>query len=213
MNDNDHPVSAPVEHVVSSPDPLAYHPVEFAEPPADEQRRLRWQLVAAAAVGLAVVAIVGAAAIFASREHDSAQRNAASAALWRGRAGTVQATLLATRKQLDAARAQIGDTNTRLRGAQRSIRRLEGRQRTLVNEKDQIADQRLALEQEQARLQAQSASLLTVANAFIDCSTGMSQLVQALAANDFAWAAANSPSITSHCDSANAALDAYNASL
>jgi hypothetical protein len=213
VNENDDPVSAPVEHVDDSLDPLAYQPVEFAAPPADERRRVRWRLIAGVSVGLAVVAIVGAASIVASREHDSAKRNAASASLWRGRADTVRATLLTTRTQLDAARAQIGDTNTRLQGAQRSIRRLERRQRTLVNEKDQIADQRLALEQERKRLQAQSTSLLNVANGFIECSNGMSQLVQALAVNDVEWASANYPSISSSCDSAKATLDAYNASL
>ena len=165
-------------------------------------------LAVALAVVLAVVAAV--AARFASTEHDSARSNAASAAVWQARADDVSRALVATRSQLDAARAQITDSNTRIKGAQRSIKRLEKRQRELVNEKDQLGDERLFLQKQQEELQARTDDLAAVATAYITCSSGLNDVVQALANNDAAWLDANYPDISASCDQARAALDEFN---
>ena len=156
-----------------------------------------WAGVAAAVV----VALAGAAIYFAIASH----RNRDNADAWRDRAGTLERTLTGRTRQLNTRTKALNKTAAALKRSEADVRTLETRQRQLADEKAKVEDVRGALE-------VQAGSLARLAGEQRDCTTGLTELLNGYAAEDFAWVDANANSISATCNQASADLAALESS-
>ena len=152
-----------------------------------------WAGVAAAVV----VALAGAAVYFAVASH----RNHEHADQWQARASTLQRTLTARTRQLNTRTNALNKTAGALKRSEADVKTLETRQRQLADEKAKVEDVRGALE-------VQASSLARLAGEQRDCTTGLTELLNRYAAEDFAWVDANANSISATCNQASADLAA-----
>jgi chromosome segregation ATPase len=151
-------------------------------------------------IGLAIVALAATATYFvyaAKQNRDSAER-------WQTRAGTLQRTLTARTRQLNTRTDALNRTASALKRSESDVDDLEKRQRELASEKAQVEDTRGALQ-----LQAQS--LATIAGEQGQCTTGLTELLNRYAANDYAWVDANAASVSSTCEKAQTDFASFQA--
>jgi hypothetical protein len=151
-------------------------------------------------IAFAIVALAGVASyfVYAARENrDAADR-------WQTRAGTLQRTLTARVRQLNTRTEALNKTAAALRRSEADVKTLEGRQRELANEKAQVEDARGALE-------LQTTSLATIAGEQRDCTTGLAELLNRYAAEDFAWVDANAGRVSATCEKAQNDFAAFQA--
>jgi uncharacterized protein HemX len=151
----------------------------------------------AGVVAAVVVALVGAAVYFAIVSH----RNRDTADSWRKRAGTLERTLTARTRQLNTRTNALNKAAAALKRSEADVRTLETRQRQLADEKAKVEDVRGAL-------QVQASSLARLAGEQRDCTTGLTELLNRYAAEDFAWVDANASGISATCNQASADLAA-----
>jgi septal ring factor EnvC (AmiA/AmiB activator) len=144
-------------------------------------------------VGAAIVALAGAGLYFAY----AADRNRDSADRWQKRAGTLERSLTARSRQLNTRTAALNKTAAALKRSEQDVRTLEGRQRELANEKAKVEDVRGALE-------IQAGSLARLAGEQRDCTTGLTELLNRYAAEDFEWVDANAATVGQACEQARA---------
>jgi uncharacterized protein HemX len=142
-------------------------------------------------IGVTIVAL-GAAALYfvyaAKQNRDSAQR-------WQSRAGTLERTLTARTRQLNSRTDALNRTASALKRSESDVDDLEKRQRQLASEKAQVEDTRGALE-------LQASSLATIAGEQGQCTTGLTELLNHYAANDYGWVDANASNVSSTCEKA-----------
>lgn len=151
-------------------------------------------------VGLVVVVLAGAGLYFAVASH----RNRDNADRWQDRAETLQRSLTARSRQLDTRTKALNKTAAALKRSESDVRTLEGRQRQLADEKAKVEDVRGALE-------VQASSLARLAGEQRTCTTGLTELLNRYAAEDFEWVDANADAVGQSCQQAQddfAALEA-----
>ena len=146
---------------------------------------------------VAVVALAGAGLYFAY----AADRNRDSAERWQQRAGTLERSLTGRTRQLNTRTAALNKTAAALKRSEADVRTLEGRQRALADEKAQVEDVRGALE-------LQAGSLARLAGQQRDCTTGLTELLNRYAAEDFEWVDANAATVAEACEQARASFAA-----
>ena len=151
-------------------------------------------------VATVVVVLAGAGLYFAY----SAHRNRDSADRWQNRAGTLERSLTARTRQLNTRTTALNKTANALKRSEADVRTLEGRQRQLADEKAKVEDVRGAL-------QVQASSLARLAGEQRTCTTGLTELLNRYAAEDFEWVDANADAVGQSCQQAQddfAALEA-----
>ena len=151
-------------------------------------------------IAFAIVALGGAATyfVYASKENrDAADR-------WRTRAGTLERTLTARMRQLNTRTEALNKAAAALKRSEADVTELSKRQRELANEKAQVEDARGALE-------LQTTSLATIAGEQRDCTTGLAELLNRYAAEDFAWVDANAATVSATCEKAQTDFAAFQA--
>ena len=149
---------------------------------------------------VAVVSLAGAGLYFAY----AADHNRDSAERWQKRAGTLERSLTGRTRQLNTRTTALNKTAAALKRSEADVRTLEGRQRALADEKAQVEDVRGALE-------LQAGSLARLAGQQRDCTTGLTELLNRYAAEDFEWVDANADAVGQSCQQAQddfAALEA-----
>ena len=151
----------------------------------------------ASLVGVAILALAGAAVYFAV----TANRNRDSAERWQKRAGTLERSLTGRTRQLNTRTTALNKTAAALKRSEADVRTLEGRQRELADEKAKVEDVRGALE-------IQASSLATLAGQQRDCTTGLTELLNRYAAEDFEWVDANAATVSQACETARASFAA-----
>jgi hypothetical protein len=151
-------------------------------------------------IAFAIVALGGAATYFVY----AAKENRDAADRWRSRAGTLERTLTARVRQLNARTEALNKTAADLRRSEADVKELSTRQRELANEKAQVEDARGALE-------LQTTSLATIAGEQRDCTTGLAELLNRYAAEDFAWVDANAAAVSATCEKAQTDFAAFQA--
>src|SRR3954469_14003954 len=151
----------------------------------------------AGVVAAVVVALAIAAVYFAVASH----RNRATADSWRKLAGPLERPLPARTRQLDTRTTALNKTAGALKRSEADVRTLETRQRQLADEKAKVEDVRGALE-------VQAGSLARLAGEQRDCTTGLTELLNRYAAEDFAWVDANADRVGATCKQASADLAA-----
>jgi septal ring factor EnvC (AmiA/AmiB activator) len=144
-------------------------------------------------VGAVVVVLTGAGLYFAYAAH----RNRESAERWQQRAGTLERSLTGRTRQLNTRTAALNKTAASLKRSEADVRTLESRQRALADEKAQVEDVRGALE-------IQATSLARLAGEQRGCTSGLSELLNRYAAEDFEWVDANADSVNQTCSQASA---------
>ena len=144
-------------------------------------------------VAVAIVLLAGAGIYFAV----AANRNRESAERWQRRAGSLQGTLTARTRQLNTRTAALNRTAAALKRSEADVRTFERRQRELADEKAQVEDVRGALE-------IQASSLARLAGEQRDCTSGLTELLNRYAAEDFDWVDANAGSVGQTCQTASA---------
>jgi chromosome segregation ATPase len=149
---------------------------------------------------VAILAIAGAAVYFAVDDH----ANRDSAKQWRARA-----TLL--RHVLDARSTQLAQRTRALKVAGGQLTSLGGQVGTLDQRTRELAAEKAQVEDQRAALQARSDALTRVARSEIACSNDLSQAIPHISAQDSAWLSANGATIDQHCQQAQNALNAFNA--
>src|SRR4051794_36281123 len=154
-----------------------------------KSRTSAWTWLVAAAV-VALAAGGGYFAFTAHRNRDSAER-------WQARAGTLERSLTARTRQLNTRTTALNTTAASLKRSEDDVRTLERRQRELADEKAQVEDVRGALE-------VQASSLAKLAGEQRDCTSGLSELLNRYAAEDFDWVDANAGSVGQTCQTASA---------
>jgi len=151
-------------------------------------------------VAFAIVALGGAAGnfIYAARENrDAADR-------WQSRAGTLERTLTARTRQLNSRTEALNRTASALKRSEKDVDELENRQRTLANEKAQVEDARGALE-------LQATSLASIATEQGQCTSGLTELLNRYAAEDYEWVDANADGVSATCGQAQSDFEAFQA--
>jgi uncharacterized protein HemX len=152
-------------------------------------------------LAVAIVALAGAGIYFAYAAH----RNRDSADRWQKRAGTLERSLTGRTRQLNTRTAALNKTAAALKRSERDVRTLEGRQRQLADEKAKVEDVRGALE-------VQAGSLARLAGEQRDCTTGLTELLNRYAAEDFTWVDANAATVGQACEQARADFAALESS-
>jgi hypothetical protein len=147
---------------------------------------------------LALVALAGATLYFAFASHANRQ----SAQKWRTHAEQSDKLLSARTHQLNTRSTALNRAAKALSRSQADVKTLESRQRSLANEKAQVEDQRGAMV-------IQANELATLAGEQRDCSNGLTQLLNAFAAGDYATVNANSDAVGSACQKAQQDFDAF----
>jgi len=145
-----------------------------------------------------VLALAGAAVYFAVASH----RNRDTADSWRTRAGTLERTLTGRTRQLNTRTTALNKTAAALKRSEADVRTLETRQRQLADEKAKVEDVRGALE-------VQASSLARLAGEQRDCTTGLTELLNRYAAEDFAWVDANADSVSATCAQAQTDFETF----
>jgi septal ring factor EnvC (AmiA/AmiB activator) len=151
-------------------------------------------------VGVVVVALAGAGLYFALASH----RNRDNADRWQDRAGALQRSLTARTRQLNTRTQALNKAAAALKRSEADVRALEGRQRQLADEKAKVEDVRGALE-------VQASSLARLAGEQRTCTTGLTELLNRYAAEDFAWVDANADTVGQSCQQAQADFAALEA--
>ena len=151
-------------------------------------------------IAVAILALGGVAGYFVY----AAKENRDAADRWRARAGTLERTLTARVRQLNTRTEALNKTAAALKRSEADVKTLEGRQRELANEKAQVEDARGALE-------LQTTSLATIAGEQRECTTGLAELLNRYAAEDFAWVDANAGSVSATCEKAQNDFAAFQA--
>lgn len=167
------------------------------EPPPGPLRGVRLGVPWLVALGVAVLALAGAAAYLgwvAAENADRAER-------WRDRSIVLQDLLADRTRALNRQTARLNAAADRLREARDLIARseedvaaLELRQRELADEKAQVEDER--------------AALIGVATRLEDCNEGLAELLQVVA-SDLPVAPADVDRVAAACSSANQAMAGY----
>jgi uncharacterized protein HemX len=151
-------------------------------------------------IGFAVVVLAGGGVYFAVASH----RNREHADRWQERAQSLQRTLTARTRQLNTRTDALNKTAAALKRSEADVKTLEGRQRQLADEKAKVEDVRGALE-------IQATSLARLAGEQRTCTTGLTELLNRYAAEDFEWVDANAGAVGQSCQRAQddfAALEA-----
>lgn len=163
------------------------------EEPPPPRRGVSWLAV----LGVAVVALAGAAAYLGWVADENADR----AERWRERSIVLQDLVADRTRALNRQTARLNTAATRLREARDAIARseedvanLEVRQRELADEKAQVEDER--------------AALLGLAGQLDACNEGLAQLLQSVAGG-LPAAPAEVDQVAAACSAANQAVDAY----
>ncbi len=103
---------------------------------------------------------------------------------------------------LNAMASKVQQAETAIARSEADVRSLEKRQRRLANEKAQVEDAR-------AELAVQTGSLEDVASAYIDCKSGLIELLNYILADDYATANAVVASVDGDCAYADDSLSGY----
>jgi len=151
-------------------------------------------------VGVVVVVLAGAGLYFAVASH----RNRDNADRWQDRAETLQRSLTARSRQLNTRTTALNKTAAALKRSEADVKTLEGRQRQLADEKAKVEDVRGALE-------VQAGSLARLAGEQRTCTTGLTELLNRYAAEDFEWVDANAAAVGQACEQAQADFAALEA--
>jgi septal ring factor EnvC (AmiA/AmiB activator) len=139
-------------------------------------------------IGVVMVAVTGGALYFAFAAH----RNRDHAERWQDRAQTLERSLTARTRQLNTRTTALNKTAAALKRSEADVKTLEGRQRQLADEKAKVEDVRGALE-------IQATSLARLAGEQRTCTTGLTELLNRYAAEDFAWVDANADAVNQAC--------------
>jgi septal ring factor EnvC (AmiA/AmiB activator) len=142
-------------------------------------------------VGVVIVAVAGAGVYFAVASH----RNRDHADRWQDRAQSLQRSLTARTRQLNTRTRALNETAAALKRSEADVKTLEGRQRQLADEKAKVEDVRGALE-------IQATSLARLAGEQRTCTTGLTELLNRYAAEDFDWVDANADAVNQACQQA-----------
>lgn len=164
----------------------------------DDPRRSRRHPVLLALTVLAFAALGAGVLYFAN----ASRANRESATQWRRYAQRSDRLLAARTHQLNSRSKALNRTAFALAGSERDVKRLEARQRTLVDEKAQVEDQR-------GEMLVQTSQLETLAGEQRTCSDGLSRLLQEIADGDYAAADADAANVGDACDTARADFDAF----
>jgi hypothetical protein len=151
-------------------------------------------------IAFAILALGGAAGyfIYAAKENrDAADR-------WAARAGTLERTLTARTRQLNTRTEALNRTASALKRSEKDVDELEDRQRALANEKAQVEDARGALE-------LQATSLASIATEQRQCTSGLTELLNRYAADDYEWVDANADAVSTTCGQAQSDFEAFQA--
>jgi chromosome segregation ATPase len=147
----------------------------------------------------AMLAMAAAVTYFALDDHS----NRSSAEKWRARSIELRHVLDARDTQLIQRTQALTVASSQLGQLGGQVGTLDQRTRTLASEKAQIEDQR-------ALLQSRSDALTKVAQQETDCSSGLSQAISHVAAQDSIWLSINGPGIDQTCQQAQNELNAFN---
>ena len=105
-------------------------------------------------------------------------------------------------EDLNAMASKVQQAETAITRSEADVRSLEKRQRRLANEKAQVEDAR-------AELAVQTGALEDVASAYIDCKSGLIELLNYILADDYATANAIVASVDGDCAYADDSLSGY----
>jgi DNA repair exonuclease SbcCD ATPase subunit len=210
--------SDPVAADASAGSPLLSSHERFEARRRERRRRLVVRFGTVLAF-LLVLGVAGVASFLALSNRDRADRWAARTALLEKNVAALNHVLVSrTRvlnlrvRQMNRLAAKVEQGQAALSQSQGDVLRLEQRQRELANEKAQVEDQRQQLATERDALAAQKDALTSVASAFIQCNSGLSNALQAVAYQDYSWLSTYGTGVAADCANANSALANYNAS-
>jgi hypothetical protein len=157
----------------------------------------------------AVIGILGVLAFFAWSNYDRAGRWEARAATLERNNRSLNAILISRSEKLNARTLELNGMAAKVRRAETTIARseadvqaLERRQRELANEKAQVEDARSQLAAEQTALEG-------VAAAYVDCKSGLVDLLSYVTADDYASASAAVDQVAADCQYADSSLQNY----
>jgi septal ring factor EnvC (AmiA/AmiB activator) len=185
---------------------MSLTPTTWEHPAVRSARRRRNALIA-----LAVAAGAGLAALgfVAWSNYDRADRWEHRAARLERNADELNRLLIDRSGQLNARTRELNIMGAKVSQARDTIARseadvsaLEARQRELANEKAQVEDARAAMSEERD-------AITNVASAYIQCKSGLVDLLQYLANDDYESASYYSDSVDGDCAAAEASLQSY----
>jgi hypothetical protein len=159
-------------------------------------------MIGTALVGMALLTLVLTTGFFANASH--ANRN--HAVQWHKRATELEHLLVARTTQLNERTAALGKSADEIATLNRQVSSLEGRMRTLANEKAQVEDQRGALA-------AETATLKQIATEQGTCSDGLSGLLAAFADQDYVYVETNAATVGDACRQARADFSSFQAQI
>jgi septal ring factor EnvC (AmiA/AmiB activator) len=172
--------------------------------------RRRPSIVAATAV-VVLLAACGVASYVALTNKARADRWQARSASLERNADELNALLVKRSAGLNARTRELNRMAVKVRREQAALNRsqadvasLAGRQRQLANEKAQVEDSR-------SQLAVQASALRSVASAFIDCKSGLEELLDDVLNDDYVSAEAILSTVSGDCQAADSTLADYNA--
>jgi septal ring factor EnvC (AmiA/AmiB activator) len=193
------------------PDPVLGVDQEPAAEPSTRRFLSRRRLIISG-LCLAVFMLVAAGGVAGYLAHSNKQRAdqwADHAFLLQENLGSLEAELeertgdLNQRTEdLNAMASKVQEAETAITRSEADVRSLEKRQRRLANEKAQVEDAR-------AELAVQTGALEDVASAYIDCKSGLIELLNYILADDYATANAIVASVDGDCAHADDSLSGY----
>ena len=185
-------------------------PTAPAEPATRRVLTRRWLIVSGLCLGVfLLVAAGGMAGYLAHSNKQRADQWADHASLLQEDLDSLEAELGARTddlnqrtEDLNAMASKVQQAETAIARSEADVRSLERRQRRLANEKAQVEDAR-------AELAVQTGALEDVASAYIDCKSGLIELLNYILADDYATANAVVASVDSDCAYADDSLSGY----
>jgi len=198
---------------VNTQDPDGLQPLpglaftEGETPQSPWRRRL---LIGGVALTVLLLAATAAGATYVAwTNKDRADRWEARAAILERNVAALDEAVITRTEDLNERTSELNRMAAIVKKAEHAIKRseadvknLERRQRALAAEKAEVEDARAALALEADALEA-------VAQAYVDCKTGLVELLNYVLDDDYYSAGAVVGSVRSDCDSADASLDGY----
>jgi hypothetical protein len=196
----------------SEPDqeaPLGVEAAETSAPMAAGRSRRGWKVAAVLVSQLLLLGLAGAAGYLAWTNHDRADG-------WKARAVTLDRNVAALNdvlversetlnertRELNLMAAKVRESQGALRRSEADVASLARRQRELANEKAQVEDER-------AEVAAEAEAVEGVAGAFIDCKSGLVDLLGYIANDDYYSANYYWDSVSADCSYAEESLSNY----
>lgn len=176
-------------------------------PPGRSRRRLK--IAALVSSHLLLLGLTGAAGYLAWTNHDRADRWQARALVLDRNVAALNDVLVERSEKLNERTRELNSMAKKVRASQGALRRSEADVATLAKRQRELANEKAQVEDERSQLAAEADAIEGVAGAYIDCKSGLIDLLGFVSNEDYYSANYYWDGVSADCSYAENSLSNY----